>query len=418
MPVYVVALGTVTPEATVTVRTQIAGQLQAIGFKEGQSVRKGQFLAQIDPRPYQAQLLQAEGALARDEAQLANARLDLQRYQTLLAQDSIARQQVDTQAAAVRQLEGSIKTDQANVQTAKLNLTYARIVSPVNGRVGLRQVDVGNYVTSGDQGGIVVVTQEQPIDVLFTVPEDQLSTIAARLRSGAVLPVAALDRTGRQVLAEGRLASLDNQVDPTTGTVRAKARFDNTGGQLFPNEFVNARVTVDTLAHALVVPASAVLRGQQGLFVYVVKPDRSVTVRPVRTGPTVGEQTAVTSGLSDGETVVTDGTDRLREGACVLLPGDRMPAMGGRGGRGGQGGRPGAAGGNAAAKPGGGGLFGGLFGGGARSGQGGAQGGRGGSSCGWIARLNAGPHGAGPHGAGGGRGRHGGGGHGGGGAPQ
>jgi multidrug efflux system membrane fusion protein len=355
VPIYMNQLGAVTPLATVQVNSQISGYLQQIAFKEGQMVTKGQFLAQIDPRPYQAALMQAEGALARDQAQLAEARLDLTRYQTLLKQDSIASQTVDQQAASVKQLEGTVKTDQANIATAKLNLVYCHIVSPVTGRVGLRQVDVGNYVTPGLTNGIVVVTQLTPIDVEFTLPEDNLPQIQARLRAGATLSVTAYDRSGQTELAQGHLLTLDNQVDPTTGTVKAKARFDNGANTLFPQQFVNVRILVDTLNNAIVAPTSSVLRGADGLFAYVVQGGanaHTVTVRAVKTGPVNGDKTAILSGLTVGETVVTDGSDRLRESAPVILPGDCIPAglggaAGGHGGHrgGGQGGGGQAAGG-------------------------------------------------------------------------
>ncbi|MEO6339775.1 MAG: MdtA/MuxA family multidrug efflux RND transporter periplasmic adaptor subunit [Caulobacteraceae bacterium] len=375
VPVYLNALGTVTPVSNVTVRSQIAGQLQSIGFTEGQMVTKGQFMAQVDPRPYQQQLAQTEGVLARDQAQLANARVQLQRYQTLLAQDSIARQDVDTQAAVVRQLEGTIKSDEANVSAQRLNLTYARIIAPVSGRVGLRLVDPGNYVSLGDQNGLVVITQVAPIDVLFTIPEDSLPQVSARVRTGAKLPVAAFDRAQKVELAQGQLLTLDNAVDTTSGTVKAKARFTNGTGTLFPNQFVNVRVLVDTVHDALLVPTSAVLRGSQGLFVYVIQPDKSVTVRIVTTGTTSGDRTAVLSGLEPGDRVVTDGSDRLREGARVILPGDCIPNLatgpanrnGQQGGRGGQGGQGGGFGGG----QGGGGFGGGQGGGGFAGGQGG-----------------------------------------------
>ena len=346
MPIYMNELGAVTPLATVTVQSQIAGYLQQIGFTEGQMVAKGQFLAQIDPRPYQAQLLQAQGALARDQAALAEAQLDLKRYQLLLSQDSIARQQVDVQAATVQQDEGTVKTDEASIVTAKLNIAYCHIVSPVPGRVGLRQVDVGNYVTSGLTNGIVVVTELTPIDVEFTLPEDALPQVAARIHAGAVLPVTAYDRTGTIELASGKLLTLDNVVDPTTGTIKAKARFDNGAGTLFPQQFVNVRILVDMLSNTIVVPTAAVLRGPQGLFVYAVQGstnNHTVTVRPIKIGPAAGQNTAVTSGLQPGDMIVTDGTDRLREGARVILPGDCIPS-GGPGGAGGHGGRRHAAG--------------------------------------------------------------------------
>ena len=298
-------------------------------------------LAQVDPRPYQAALLQAQGALARDQAQLDNARIDLKRYTTLLSQDSIAAQQVDTQKALVHQYEGTIKSDEAAVATQKLNLIYCRITSPVSGRVGLRQVDPGNYVTAGDTNGLVVVTEVDPMDVLFTVPEDNLAQVAARLNSGASLETIAFDRTQTTQLAAGKLLTLDNQVDTTTGTVRAKARFDNHASALFPNQFVNVRLLVDSLKGTVIVPTAAILKGAQGLFVYVVGDDATVEVRPVKTGPAAGENTAIISGLDPDEVVVTDGSDRLRDGQRVILPGACMGAGGMGGGRrsGGGGGR-------------------------------------------------------------------------------
>ncbi len=359
-PIYIYALGTATPAQTVTVRTQISGQLLSVAFREGQMVRKGQVLAQVDPRPYEQQLLQAQGTLAKDEAQLTNARLDLQRYNTLVAQDSVARQTRDTQTALVRQLEGQIKTDQAAVAAQKLNLIYCRITSPVTGKVGLRQVDPGNYVTAGDTNGLVVVTEVTPIDVLFTVPEDNLAQVNKRVASGAMLEAAAFDRAQKTQLALGRLLTLDNQVDTTTGTVRAKARYENTDGALFPNQFVNVRLLVDTLHNTVLIPTSAILRGSGGLFVWVVnQPGNAVEMRTVQTGPASGENTAITSGLDAGEIVVTDGSDRLREGQNVFLQGDCVPRgmrMGGGGGRGGAGsGGRGAAGGAAGGGYGGGG---------------------------------------------------------------
>ena len=354
VPIYLSALGTVTPPATVTVRSQLAGQLLSVAFREGQEVSKGQLLAQVDPRPYQAALSQAQGALARDAAQLANARLDLNRFTTLLAQDSIAGQQVDTQRATVRQLEGTVEADKGAVNSARVNLGYTRITAPVAGRVGLRQVDPGNYVTNGDANGVVTITQVRPMDVVFTVPEDSVGQVMARVRTGARLTSTAFDRAGTEALEDGYLLTLDNQIDTTTGTVKAKARFSNAQGKLFPNQFVNLRLLVDTLHGAVLTPSSSVLRGQSGLFVYVVDPDRTVRMRTIKTGPAVGDVTAVTDGLQPGETVVTDGSDRLRDGAEVLLPGDCPPPEmlagrgGGRGGRrhghgGGRGGQGGAA---------------------------------------------------------------------------
>jgi multidrug efflux system membrane fusion protein len=305
------------------VRTQLSGTLQSVYFEEGQMVKKGDVLAQIDPRPYQISLANAEGQLARDQALLATARLDLKRYQTLLAQDSIASQQVDTQASLVKQYEGTVKADQANVDTYKLDLTYARITAPVSGRVGLRQVDPGNYVTSGDTNGIVVLTQIEPISVIFTTSEDNLPAIMKQLRAGTKLPVTAYDRSNTTKLEDGSLQTIDNQIDTTTGTVKLRASFINHEQALFPNQFVNARLLVDTIHNAVIVPTSAVLNGSQGQYVYVVKPDNTVTVRLVKVGPVDAERTSIASGLEVGERVVIDGSDRLREGAKITIPAER-----------------------------------------------------------------------------------------------
>lgn len=320
MPIVITALGTVTPLADVTVRTQLSGTLQSVNFQEGQMVKRGDVLAQIDPRPYQISLANAQGQLARDEALLATARLDLKRYQTLLAQDSIASQQVDTQASLVKQYEGTVKSDQANIDTYTLDLTYARITAPTAGRVGLRQVDAGNYVTPGDANGIVVLTQLQPISVIFTTSEDNLPAILKQLRAGTKMPVAAYDRSNTTLLENGSLQTVDNQIDTTTGTFKLRASFQNPDEMLFPNQFVNARLLVDTLHDAVIVPTSAVLNGSQGQYVYVVKPDNTVTVRVVKVGPVDGERTSIASGLDAGERVVTDGSDRLREGSKISIP--------------------------------------------------------------------------------------------------
>jgi membrane fusion protein, multidrug efflux system len=319
MPVTLSQLGTVTPLAVVTVKTQISGYLMQVAFKEGQMVNKGDFLAQIDPRPYQVALEQAEAQLAKDQALLKNAQLDLQRYDTLVAQNSIAKQTRDTQVSLVAQYQATVKSDQAQIDAQKLNLTYCRIVSPATGRVGLRQVDPGNYVQTSDPNGIVVVTQLQPISVIFTVPEDNVSEVMRRLRAGASLPVTAYDRIGTTELAKGKLDTVDNQIDTTTGTVKLRAIFDNDQESLFPNQFVNVKLLVNTLHESDIVPVSAIQRGAPGTFVYLVKPDQTVGVQKVKLGPGDGQRIAILSGLEPGESVVIDGTDRLRDGAKVSV---------------------------------------------------------------------------------------------------
>ena len=331
MPVTLTGLGTVTPLATVTVKTQINGYLTEVAFQEGRMVKKGDFLAQIDPRPYQVALEQAEGQLAKDQALLKNAQLDLQRYNTLVAQNSIATQTRDTQVSLVAQDQAAIKTDQAQVDAQKLNLVYAHIVSPVTGRVGLRQVDAGNYVQTSDPNGIVVVTQLQPISVIFTLPEDNLPAVMKQVHAGASLPVTAYDRTGTAVLGKGRLETVDNQIDTTTGTVKLRATFDNEQEILFPNQFVNVQLLVNTMKGVGIVPTAAIQHGAPGAFVYVVKPDQTAAVKQVKLGPSDGQHIAVLDGLQPGEQVVVDGSDRLREGAKVTLvaagnSGDAAPA--------------------------------------------------------------------------------------------
>jgi len=323
--IVVNALGTVTPLATVTVKTQIAGQLQQIGFTEGQIVHKGDFLAQIDPRPYQAALAQYEGQLARDQGLLKQAQVDLVRYQTLLRQDSIARQQADDQVFIVQQDEGTIRSDQAQLDTQKLDLTYCHIVAPVDGRVGLRQVDAGNYVQTSDTDGIVVITQLQPISVVFSIAEDNLPMVQKQVHAGAKLPVTAYDRANVTELTTGELATLDNQIDTTTGTVKLRALFPNTDETLFPNQFVNARLLVDTLHDVVTVPTAAIQRGAPGTYTYLVGADATVTVRPVKIGVTDGDKVQIVSGLAVGDRVVIDGADRLREGAHVSAK-DATPA--------------------------------------------------------------------------------------------
>ncbi len=322
--VRIPALGTVTPLATVTVRTQISGVMQKILFTEGQTVKQGDPLAQIDPRPYEAALQQAQGNLRRDQSLLANAKLDLTRYEGLVKEDSVAQQQLDTQRALVDQYKGTIEADEGQVKTASVNLLYTHITAPVTGRVGLRQVDQGNYVTPGDANGIVVINQVQPITVIFSIPEDNVTSLMQRLHTGVPLVVEAYDRGNSTKLADGTLLTVDNQIDVTTGTVKLRAQFANADGLLFPNQFVNIQLLQELLQNQIVIPNAAVRRGAPNgvvsTFVYVVDADSTVKVRPVTLGVVDGERVAVTSGLAAGEMVVTEGGDRLRDGAKVLLP--------------------------------------------------------------------------------------------------
>ena len=314
------ALGTVTPLATVTVRPQVSGQVLSFAFQEGQMVKAGDVLVQIDPRPFRAAYNQAVGTLERDKATLENAKLDLGRDTALYAQKAVSQQVLATQQALVRSTAATVKADAAAVEAARINLDYTRITSPVAGRVGLRQVDVGNLVQAGQTNGVVVVTELQPISVLFALPEDDIDTVMNRVHAGATLSVAAYDRGQTVKLATGTLATVDNQIDPTTGTVKMRAMFDNTDNALFPNQFVNVRLLVSTLHGQTWVPASAIERGAQGAFVYVVQTDRTVAMRSVTLGPQDGDRIAITKGLNAGETVVTDGADRLRDGAEVTIP--------------------------------------------------------------------------------------------------
>jgi len=319
IPIVIDALGTVVPQATVRVRPQVSGVLQQVLFKEGQMVKKGELLALIDPRQFQMALQQASGQRMRDEAQLEAAKVTLQRFRTLLQQDSIARQEVDTQAALVKQLEAAVVMSKANEGTARLNLGYTRIVSPLAGRVGMRTVDVGNVVSTSDANGVALITAISPIDVEFAIPQDQAPML--QQNAGAFMEAKALDRTRTTVLDTGVFAALDNQVDTQTGTVRAKARFNNTRLALFPSQFVNVQLNVRTIKDAVVVPVASVRHGNTGDYVFVLKDDQTVALRPVTRGQATVDKVQIATGLQVGERVITEGADRLRDGSRVVLPG-------------------------------------------------------------------------------------------------
>lgn len=319
MGVYLNGLGLATAFNTVTVRTRVDGELIKVAFEEGQLVHAGDLIAKIDPRPYQVQLEQAEGQMARDEATLNNAKVDLKRYEVLMNQDAIPKQQLDTQVATVRQSEGAIKSDQATIDSAKLQLVYCDIHSPLSGRIGLRMVDQGNMVHAADVNGLAAITQLQPIAVIFNIAEDHLPAVTKKMREGARLPVEAWDRDMKNKLASGILLTIDNQVDQTTGTVRFKASFPNEDDKLFPNQFVNARLLLDTKRNVVIVPAAAIQRSPDSMYVYVVKSDNTVEVRNVVSSLTEGDQTAVDSGLEPGDVVVIDGVDKLQPGAKVTM---------------------------------------------------------------------------------------------------
>ena len=325
MPIYLIGLGSVTALNTVTVRSRVDGELLNVAVREGQMVAAGQLVAEIDPRPFQVQLVQAQGQKERDEALLANAKVDLERYRVLFSQDSVPKQQLDTQAATVRQYEAITKADQGAIESAQLQLSYARITSPITGRIGLRQVDPGNIVHASDQGGLAIITQLQPITVIFNISQDSLPPVLSKLRAGQRMPVEAFNRDFKTRIATGTLLTVDNQVDVTTGTVRFKAVFPNGDNALFPNQFVNARLLLDTRRRVILAPAGAIQRGPQTTFVFLVKPDSTVETREIKVGPIEGENAVIEKGLSDGDVVVTQGVDKLQPGMKVS-PRQESPA--------------------------------------------------------------------------------------------